>query len=120
MPIIKLLSPLKPKPATATKDQDDNDCLCEHACNKDCGDLLATLSLSKKGNLWRRVEGMTLTIIYLDKHANFTGYGWMLHDGKSPEFGEKVYDSEGGAVCDFYDVAIGRGYDLQTTNASKN
>jgi hypothetical protein len=51
---------------------------------------------SKKGNLWRYFQGMTLTIF---ARAGLAGtYSWCISDGGEPRFSRAVFASEAEAL----------------------
>jgi hypothetical protein len=59
---------------------------------------------TRKGNLWRLYEGVTLTIF----ERSDGWYGWCCADGDGPEFSPHGFESEAEAIDDLAD-ALGIG-----------
>jgi hypothetical protein len=54
---------------------------------------------SRKGNLWRPFQGVTLTVF---AHPVDGSYHWCLSDGDGPRYGERGYDEEEEAMRDLW------------------
>jgi hypothetical protein len=52
-------------------------------------DLDAAWRRSRKGNLWRKLEGVTLTVFRCEG-----GWRYCVADAAGPRYGERVYDGE--------------------------
>lgn len=59
---------------------------------------------SKKGNLWRRWEGMLLTIIKRNEDC----FGWCVAEDDETQFSSDTFDTESDAMSDLGD-AVGVG-----------